>query len=351
MSCLGIDYNPVPPRAWSRVENKCSQITDSSGTILSPLTGTYVPLGVYYEDAQMISKGNILQYKKNSSSLTKKQRYSQIAKGMWTNRTKTWASQSEKYTNPNTSSLRRVNYVVLPLPIGVEDPFGCPNITTYFDGGNLICNQVVNPCTNEVIETIPAVPNCYPSSDSDVPGKITPLCWNNRIATWYPRQRLTMNNSTDKWPQNYKLFKSAVTIPTSSSTGTGSTTKGSGTTTKGSGSTTGTTTTGTGTGVGSTNGIININSDNYTISKITTYTVSVLSTITLSGNFTSGQRILIINLTNQYIPIQTQNHEKIYHSLHSPNGDSNTIHIGPKLSGEFLYINNNTTKFWNVNLC
>ena len=213
MSCLGPDYNPVPPRAWSRVENKCSLITDSSGTVLSPLTGTYVPLGVYYADAQMISKGNVLQYKKNSSSLTKNQRYSQIAKGMWTNRTKTWASQSEKYTNPNTCSLRRVNYAVLPLPSGVTDPFGCANVSTYFDGGNLLCNQVVNPCTNQLIEIIPATPNCYPSSDSNVPGKITPLCWNNRLATWYPRQRLNMNNSSNKWPQNYKLFVSANAIP------------------------------------------------------------------------------------------------------------------------------------------
>ena len=132
---------------------------------------------------------------------------------MWTNRTKTWASQSEKYTNPNTCSLRRVNYAVLPLPTGVKDPFGCASVSNYFDGGNLICNEIVNPCTNQVIETIPPVPNCFLSSDSDVPGKITPLCWNNRLATWYPRQRLNMNNSTNKWPQNYKLFVSANAIP------------------------------------------------------------------------------------------------------------------------------------------
>jgi hypothetical protein len=159
----------------------------------------------------MISKGNVLQYKKNSSSLTKNQRYSQIAKGMWTNRTKTWATQSDKYTNPNMTSLRRVNYAVVPLPTGVRDPFGCPT-TTYQDGGNLVCNQTVSPCTNEVIETT-FVPNCYPSSDSDVPGNIVPLCWNNRIQTWYPKQRRTMNNSANKWPQNYKLFRSANAIP------------------------------------------------------------------------------------------------------------------------------------------
>ena len=135
MSCLGPGYNPQPPRAWSRVEDLCALTTDSSGTILSPVTQSQVPLANYYYDAQMINKGNVLQYKKNSSSLTKKQRYSQIAKGMWTNRTKTWATQSDVYTNPNMTSLRRVNSTTVPLPTGVLDPFLCPT-TTYEDGGN-----------------------------------------------------------------------------------------------------------------------------------------------------------------------------------------------------------------------
>lgn len=211
MSCLGPGYNPQPPRAWSRVEDLCALTTDSSGTILSPVTQTQVPLGKYYYDAQMINKGNVLQYKKNSSSLTKKQRYSQIAKGMWTNRTKTWATQSVTYTNPNMTSLRRVNYTVVPLPTGVLDPFLCPT-TTYQDGGNLVCNQTVNPCTNQVIETT-FVPNCNPTSDSNVPGQIQALCWNSKLQTWYPRQRRTMNNSTNKWPTNYKFFRSANAIP------------------------------------------------------------------------------------------------------------------------------------------
>ena len=213
MSCLGPGYNPQPPRAWSRVEDLCALTTSttSSGTVLSPVTNTQVPLGAYYYDVQMINKGNVLQYKKNSSSLTKKQRYSQIAKGQWVNRTKTWATQSDTYSNPNMTSLKRVNYTVVPLPFGVIDPCGCPT-TTYQNGGNLVCNQTVNPCTNQVTETT-FVPRCNPSTDSNVPGKIQALCWNNRLQTWYPRQRYTMNNSTNKWPQNYKLFRSANAIP------------------------------------------------------------------------------------------------------------------------------------------
>jgi hypothetical protein len=211
MSCLGPGYNPQPPRAWSRVEALCALSTDSSGTIPSPVTNIPVPLGVYYYEAQLINKGNVLQYKKNSSNITKQQRYSQIAKGMWINRTKTWATQSDIYTNPNMTSLRRINSVTVPLPVGVVDPFGCPT-TTYQEGGTLLCNQTVNPCTNEVIETS-FTPNCFPTTDSNVPGKIQPLCWNSRLQTWYPRQLKTMNNSTNKWPQGYKFFRSANAIP------------------------------------------------------------------------------------------------------------------------------------------
>jgi hypothetical protein len=155
----------------------------------------------------MLLKGNILQYKKNSSNLTKQQRYSQIAKGQWTNRTKSWASQTQTSTNPNTSSLLRVNYETIPIINQITDPFGC-TVDFLKEGGTLVGNTVVNPCTGEVIQKT-FVNQCNPSSASNVPGPIVPLCWDNRVETWYPRANLTMNNSTDKWPVNYKLFKSA----------------------------------------------------------------------------------------------------------------------------------------------
>jgi hypothetical protein len=214
------NYLPIPPRAWSRVENRCSY--DSS--IKSENSDNIYDPFVYYRVAQ-INKGNVLQYKKNSSNLTKNQRYSQIAKGMWTNRTKTWATQSVTYSNPNTTSLKRVGYVEYPknditpgspanpagpyVPVGVlSDPFNCPSFT-FKDGGSLICNAVENPCTGEIIQKT-FQQNYYPTSDSDVPGPIQYLYWDPRLQTWYPRERLTMNNSSDKWPINYKLFKSAI---------------------------------------------------------------------------------------------------------------------------------------------
>jgi len=214
------NYLPVPPRAWFRVENRCS--SDTEGATLND--GGYDPL--IYQRAAQIKKGNVLQYKKNSSNLTKNQRYSQIAKGLWVNRTKSWATQTETYTNPNVSNLKRVGYVEYPInditpgtPVNPAGPFQpvvqivdpkCPNLT-YKDGGNLVCGTYQNPCTGEVKES-PVQPNYHPTSDSDVPGPIQQLYWDPRIQTWYPKTRRTMNNSTDKWPINYKFLKSAIQV-------------------------------------------------------------------------------------------------------------------------------------------
>jgi len=195
MSCLGPFYNPVPPREWSRVQNQCTYLTGSPPTTINvPLLGITVPFNALAYQVALINKGNVLQYKKNSSNLTKNQRYSQIAKGMWTNRNTTWATQSDKYSNPNTQSLKRVGAETI-LVNGIPIP----------DGGNLLCNVTENPITGETVVQ-PANQNYHPTSDSDVPGRIQQLYWNERIQTWYPRQRYTMNNSTDKWPINSKAI-------------------------------------------------------------------------------------------------------------------------------------------------
>jgi hypothetical protein len=215
-----MSYNPKPTRVWSRVQHPCTFTLDVSyNSVFSPLTGKTTSLleADYYN--KLIYKGNILQYKKNTSNLTKSQRYSQICKGMWTNRTKSYATQTQTYTNPNTSNLKQVNFINVPtngnttyIPgpynFNIPAPNGCIS-DSIKDGGSLLCNTIVNPCTNEVIE-VTKVLECYPTSCSDVPGPIIDLCWNSKLDTWYPRQNLTMNNSADKWPEGYKEFVSAV---------------------------------------------------------------------------------------------------------------------------------------------
>ena len=254
-------YNPNPPRAWSRVQNACPFSIDdldaTSNTIIMPITGKVVTSSEYSRAISEINKGNVLQYKANSSQLTKKQIYSQMAKGMWTNRNTTWATQSQSYTNPNTQSLKRsgainitIEGVPTTLPVTCPQPVNIVNSslpttssssgpsepplppppptptassnasiplkqvppsepTVIQDEGSLLCSIVENICTGETFVQ-PSVPNCHPTTDSDVPGAIEQLCWSDNIQTWYPRQRVTMTNSGDKWPQGYKGFTSAL---------------------------------------------------------------------------------------------------------------------------------------------
>ena len=162
----------INKKNWSNFKNNCNPpILDvSSQDILN--NNFIVNKGVKYSLPSYI-KGNILQYKKNSSNLTKNQRYGQIARGLWTNRTKTWASQNVNGTaissNPNTSWLKR-------------------------EGNVLIGNIIENPYTNVVLKKT-FNQECYSTTCSDVPGTSTILCWNDGLQTYYPRNRLTYATS------------------------------------------------------------------------------------------------------------------------------------------------------------
>lgn len=225
------NYLPIPPRVWSRVQNQCTY-TDVSGNsdinyqqVYIPLTDQVVPQGQADYEKQMFYKGNILQYKANSARFTKAEKYSRLAKMQGPNRTKVFATQSQTYTNPNTTGLLRVNYSTYPYPnqiVGVpnnisgpfayniQNPNDCSGNSVQ-DGGNLVCGTYANPCTGEIIQQGPKTATiCNSASASDVPGSST-LCWNNNIQTFFPRSRYTMNNSGTKWPINYKGFVSAVT--------------------------------------------------------------------------------------------------------------------------------------------
>lgn len=216
MSCLGPGYNPVPPRAWSRVQNQCVDSNlNSNGEVYIPILKKYVPSSQVYYELQMIQKGNVLQYKKNNGNISKQQRYGQIARGAWT-RKKAWATQSQTYTNANIDSLKRVNIQgIIQVPgINNNDIFSyCPLETQIPDGGSLICTTIVNPCdNNQVIKQV--IPNyCYPTTASDVPGPIKNLCWRDGWQTWYPKTRYVMTSSGNKFPVNYKGLVSANSIP------------------------------------------------------------------------------------------------------------------------------------------
>lgn len=224
-------YLPQPPRAWSRVQTipYCTDPflpVDYKYKVYVPRTNQTVDPDIADLQDKILYKGNILQHKNNSGNLTKNQRYSKIAKGAWINNKKSYATQSLIYTNPNTSGLLRVNAVAVPpndvpgsvnnasgpYQYGVANPFDCSS-NDIVVGGTLICNTLANPCTNQIIKKYP-VQRCFPITASDVPGFSNPkvvkfLCWDPKIHTWYPKTRLTMSNSGNKWPQNYKAFVSA----------------------------------------------------------------------------------------------------------------------------------------------
>ena len=262
MSCFNSNcYLPRPPRAWSRVQNECSLDTTYSDNpdelVRVPYSKQLVVASELKEKLDMLNKGNILQYKANSNHLTKNMKYSKIAQGQWTNRNTTWATQSTRgYTNPNTTSLKRVgkvniafdadtrlplgptllpvtclqldkrNYDVLPssgggggnnivipplnplplpLPsnndnfIPVVPPKVKPDPIVIQDEGVLICSIQEDICTGYTKQHL-SQQLCNPTSDSDVPGRIQDLCWNDGTPTWYPKKRYTMSNSDNKWP-------------------------------------------------------------------------------------------------------------------------------------------------------
>ena len=259
MSCFNSNcYLPRPPRAWSRVQNECSLVTSYTGDldelVRVPYSKQFVSPSVLKEKLDMLNKGNILQYKANSSNLTKNMKYSKIAQGQWTNRNTTWATQSTRgYTNPNTTSLKRVGKVniafdpVTRLPLGptllpvtclqlnknnypalpstggggtiivippTPSPPIIPNNDNFIpevppevipdpiviqDEGVLICSIQEDVCTGFTKQYL-SQQLCNPNTDSDVPGRIHDLCWNDGTPTWYPRQRYKMTNSGNKWP-------------------------------------------------------------------------------------------------------------------------------------------------------
>jgi len=161
MACFSLyaKTNAINNRAWSRFQNRCITPELNITSIDIYDNNNIVSKEVKYNLPSYV-KGNILQYKKNSSNLTKNQRYAQIAKGAWTNRTKTWASQGNGFikSDPNSGWLKR-------------------------EGNILICNIIEDPYTGVVLNKT-FNQECNSSKSSDVPGKDALLCWNDGLQTY-----------------------------------------------------------------------------------------------------------------------------------------------------------------------
>ena len=136
MVCFSLNNKPPqPPRVWSRLQSRCSTTVpsdDNNPLIFFPLTNEIIPLNQAAARLQMIEKGNVLQYKKNSSDITRKQRYAAIQKGQWVSRSKTYATQNILVSDPNTRGLKRVNYTTIYADDGTPAnlPVTCPTPKT-----------------------------------------------------------------------------------------------------------------------------------------------------------------------------------------------------------------------------
>ena len=77
MACFNPDgLPPEPTRVWSRVQGRCAteEIEGNNPIVFFPPTQQFLPISAAADKYSMLNKGNVLQYKKNSSNITMKTR-------------------------------------------------------------------------------------------------------------------------------------------------------------------------------------------------------------------------------------------------------------------------------------
>ena len=275
MSCLGPNYLISRDKPWFRRESICTDLNNYISNNLNPDDTIYIPILKRYvliskldEEFKMHKKGNVLQHahKHHTNKLTKKQIFALLSQKKWTAR-KTYATQSESYSNPNIHHLKRVNYNVIntntgaqtnesiscpsyipqtyasTLPLNNNSPSIVPNILppppptpsknkftlpdiipvvdntptniNIPDGGNLIIGTLSDICTGKTknicdINTV----FCFPSSYSNVPrekGEDKELCYTKGTPTWFEKSKINTSKSIhgNNFPNNYKGLTSA----------------------------------------------------------------------------------------------------------------------------------------------
>ena len=106
MSGCDTGPGPIPTRVWTRASGSCPNL---DGAVLNgqPMT---------YDDLSEKRKAIIFQYNNNNAGFSKKQLYSRLARGLGKQGKKTYATQSESYTNANTHNLLLDSSSVLLCP-------------------------------------------------------------------------------------------------------------------------------------------------------------------------------------------------------------------------------------------
>jgi len=158
-----INYIPKP----SRVQSPCIFATNTPYTdaFIPEKTENLPPAEAILRNKELY-KAAVLKNTNNTFRITKNQKYSQIAKCLGPSRTKTFGTQSQTYSNPNTTNLTRVGYTVAdydnqivgkpnnfagPFQFNIPNPFGC-STTGIEEGGNLLCDVYGNPCSGAMAQ-------------------------------------------------------------------------------------------------------------------------------------------------------------------------------------------------------
>ena len=158
----GIKGYVPPPPPWSRAGgNNCPNCDSNYGYAACGEKGQ--PYSTYALDQRR--KAEILKYKINGAQLSPALFYSMISRNAFT-RKKSWATQTQTYTNPNVNNL--------------------PEIKNASD------ETVALQCNKPPVL-------CSLTSDSDVPGPVIPLCIDESVPLYNYKMQVT-NSFGGKYP-------------------------------------------------------------------------------------------------------------------------------------------------------
>ena len=154
-ACGGVGYVPIPPRLWSRAGgNNCPNCVSNNG-YAACIGDNGLSYSTYALDQRR--KAEILKYKGNSAQLSRAQQYSMASRNALT-RKKSWATQTQTYTNPNVDNLPEIQNA----------------------GGVAVSLQ----CNGTTVR-------CSLTSDSDVPGPVIPLCIDESVPLYNYKLQVT----------------------------------------------------------------------------------------------------------------------------------------------------------------
>ena len=192
----------------------------------------------FHMSTAMLNKGNILQHRNNSAGLTKKQKYAQIAHRASAERRTTFASQTQRVTDPNSSSIGRIYADIgqYAVPVLKRDqsrvrrrvPGGCAKSLIQV-GGNLVAKTRVDECTGALVSAPDQLGEypCVSTRFSGIRGSgEETLCWPKNIATWIPKNNSVMvveanRHTFDDWTPAFDVptpFITSAVAPNSDPT-------------------------------------------------------------------------------------------------------------------------------------